>query len=102
MKTFKFILSAFLIITLFTFNQCKKDKTTDPAPDNPYGLPNATQIGANMFACRVNGVNWISKTDIYHLGGGIKNDTVGVFLGGGCVFLFFKFPCNIYTRSRDI
>ncbi len=83
MKTFKFLLSAFLITTLFTFNQCKKDKITEPAPDNPYGLPNATQTGANIFACRVNGVSWISKTDIYNLGASISNDTLNLGGGGG-------------------
>ncbi len=83
MKTFKFILSVFLIITLFTFNQCKKCNTTDPAPDNPYGLPNATQTGANMFACRVNGNNWISKTDIYNLGAFVGSDTLSFGGSGG-------------------
>ena len=36
---------------------CIKHKTIEP--DNPYGLPNATQEGKNNFACRVNGENWI-------------------------------------------
>ena len=40
-------------------NGCKKSK--DPEPDNPYGLPNATQEGKNIFACRVNGENWIAE-----------------------------------------
>lgn len=83
MKSFKFLLSVFLITTLFTFNQCKKVKNTEPAPDNPYGLPNATQTGANIFACRVNGVNWISKTDIYNLGASVSNDTLNLGGGGG-------------------
>jgi hypothetical protein len=39
--------------------QCKKDSA--PAPDNPYGLPNATQTGANVFACRINEENFISN-----------------------------------------
>ncbi len=76
MKTFKFLLTALLVTTLFTFNQCKKDKTTDPTPDNTYGLPNATQTGVNIFACRVNGVNWISELGIYKMGGGVSNDTL--------------------------
>ena len=38
-------------------SSCKKD--APPLPDNPYGLPNATQSGANMFACRINGKNYI-------------------------------------------
>jgi hypothetical protein len=51
-------------------------------------LPNATQTGANMFACRVNGNNWISKTDIYNLGASISNDTLN--LGGGGVGVYFN------------
>jgi hypothetical protein len=39
--------------------QCKKDKSL--TPDNPYGLPNATQSGANTFACRVNNINFIAN-----------------------------------------
>ncbi len=58
-------------------NQCKKGNN-DVQPDNPYGLPNATQTGANIFACRLNGQNWISLRDIAHLGGGIINDTIGI------------------------
>ena len=34
-------------------------KSNNSAPDNTYGLPNATQIGANTFACRINGKNYI-------------------------------------------
>lgn len=50
----------FLIIisTLLLVTSCRKHKNSPP-PDNPYGLPNATQTGANLFACRVNGVNWV-------------------------------------------
>ena len=28
-------------------------KSPPPVYDNPYGLPNATQVGADIFACRV-------------------------------------------------
>ena len=61
-------------IILFSSN-CKKNKHPIP-PDNPYGLPNATQTGANIFACRVNGQNWISETGIYEMGGGYSGDTI--------------------------
>jgi len=51
----------FTMISLMALaiNGCKKSK--DPEPDNPYGLPNATQEGKNIFACRVNGENWIAE-----------------------------------------
>ena len=45
-------------------------------PDNPYGLPNATQTGANIFACRLNGQNWVSASGIFHNRAGISNDTL--------------------------
>jgi len=75
MKPVSRLLTAFLFITMFSFNQCKKNRDAIP-PDNPYGLPNATQTGANIFACRVNGVNWISKNGIVNMGGGVSNDTL--------------------------
>ncbi len=59
---------------LLTASECKKPKQL--TPDNPYGLPNATQTGANIFACRLNGQNWISKSSIFNLGGGITKDTL--------------------------
>ena len=64
-----------LLACIFIFAQCKKDKNS-PEPDNPYGLPNATQTGANVFACRVNGVNWVSGKGIYKMGGEVSNDTL--------------------------
>ena len=60
----------FLLIILICFcrilTSCKKDKPI--FFDNPYGLPNATQTGANIFAFRVNDSNWITKSSIYNLG----------------------------------
>lgn len=72
----KKLLPLFAIATILMANQCKKNNT--PEADNPYGLPNATQTGANIFACRINGQNWVSLTDISHLSGGIISDTIGV------------------------
>lgn len=68
-----------LLFICFCFAQCHKDKT--PPSDNPYGLPNATQTGAGVFACRINGVNAIAKNDIYHIGGwmSVSRDTLRVF-----------------------
>lgn len=51
-------------------------KHTIQPPDNPYGLPNATQNGANIFAYRLDGSNIFTKADIYHLQGTIRNDTL--------------------------
>jgi hypothetical protein len=62
------------IIIAFIGISCKKHKP--PQPDNPYGLPNATQTGANIFACRINGENFIAYNDINHLGASINYDTL--------------------------
>ena len=51
----------FLTILPLLLTACPKPYT--PPPDNPYGLPNATQTGADVFACRINGVNWIVDDD---------------------------------------
>ncbi len=65
------------IITIITScSSCKKN--TDPAPDNPYGLPNATQTGANVFACRINGNNFIAHYDLYGTKAVFLNDTLWV------------------------
>lgn len=71
----KIILPALLLVTL-SFSYCKKDKS--PEPDNPYGLPNGTQTGRGIFACRINGVNSIAKPGVFNVHGGIHNDTLGV------------------------
>lgn len=65
-----------LVLFLFSCTACKKHK--QPNPDNPYGLPNATQTGANVFACRVNGQNWISKSGSLYIRGGLQNSELAV------------------------
>ena len=70
MKNIKLLPTLFLFVTCFCFAECHKEK--NPPPDNPYGLPNATEDGHGLFACRINGVNTIAKNDIYHQGGRIN------------------------------
>lgn len=72
MKSLLFILSVCIGLTA-----CKKDKP-QPTPDNPYGLPNATQTGANIFAYLKNGVPQIVNNSSTTLGGGVRNDTLFV------------------------
>ena len=59
MKKIQTIPLAALLFFCFCFAQCHKDKT--PAPDNPYGLPNATQEGKNTLGFLLNGVPWTPK-----------------------------------------
>jgi hypothetical protein len=77
MKKIQIIPLVALLCICFCFAQCHKDKS--PVPDNPYGLPNATQRGAGVFACRINGVNHIAPNKTGNQGGGAGNGTVGVF-----------------------
>lgn len=70
------ILLLLCIAVITTASECKKPK--QPAPDNPYGLPNATQTGANIFACRINGQNWIAKNSRSNISGYTSNDTLVV------------------------
>jgi hypothetical protein len=66
------------IVSILLALQCKKH-SSNPPPDNPYGLPDASHTGANIFACRINGQNWISQSGIYKIGGGVNSDTVFCF-----------------------
>jgi hypothetical protein len=50
------LLSGFMCLS----TACNKD---DDGPDNPYGLPNATETGANTFGCLINGNAWIAEAN---------------------------------------
>lgn len=70
-------LLAFIILqTLLGCSGCKNSQS--PGADNPYGLPNATQTGANVFACRINGQNFI-VTQSLGLGTYMNKDTLRVW-----------------------
>ena len=64
------ISSSFSLLVVMAFctygTSCKK--STIISSDNSYGLPNAIQTGANIFACRINDSNWITKASILNLG----------------------------------
>ncbi len=63
-------------IFMLSCTSCKKDTT--PEADNPYGLPNATQTGANIFAYLIDGKSQIVKNSIYTLGASIIKDTLAI------------------------
>jgi len=73
----KLLLIPLILLTLSI--SCKKN--TDPTSDNTYGLPNATQTGANVFACRINGNNFIAYYNINHTVAELKNDSLLVVTG---------------------
>lgn len=51
---------AFAILSCFCFAEWKKNKHSPP-PDNPSGLPNATQEGKNTIGFLLNGKPWTPK-----------------------------------------
>ncbi|MGN6196917.1 MAG: hypothetical protein ACTHOB_18395 [Ginsengibacter sp.] len=77
MKKIQIIPLAALLCICFCFAQCRKNKS--PAPDNPYGLPNATQTGSGFLACRINGLNFIGVRKFPFAKGAVLNaDTLYV------------------------
>lgn len=54
----KKIIFALAIFSCFYFAACKKNSFD---PDNPYGLPNATQSGKNTLGFLLNGQPWTPK-----------------------------------------
>jgi hypothetical protein len=96
MKIIKILPPLVLIFTCFCFAECKKQIHT-PNADNPYGLPNATQTGAGVFACRINGLNFVAPNSIGHQGGGVGNDSIEV-MGSGPYNHFFA---NIFLGVID-
>jgi hypothetical protein len=73
--TVKCLLPLFFSFLCILFIGCKK-KSTLPTPDNSYGLPNATETGANIFACRANNESWISGNTPSVISGYILSDTL--------------------------
>lgn len=73
MKKIKRTIWLLIATILLTASKCKKDTVK---PDNPYGLPNATQTGAGVFACRINGQSAIAKNRLGIIGASLTNDTL--------------------------
>lgn len=57
MKSISQFFFSFLVITLFTFSNCKRDKTNNPVDE----LPPETQTGANTFGCLIDGKVFLPK-----------------------------------------
>lgn len=79
MKQMSYMLVLIFATLITSCTSCKKN--TEPLPDNPYGLPNATQEGKNFFACRINGNNFIANYNIHHTVAELKNDNLLVVTG---------------------
>jgi hypothetical protein len=72
-----------LTLLFLSFSNCKKDGSNS---DNPYGLPNATQNGSMVFACRINGQSSEAKPSIFSQNGNISRDSVTVFAEFGTAY----------------
>ena len=99
MKSFKLFCP--VIICALLSSNCKKDKT--PPPDNPYGLPNATQngdYGGAMMACRINDVNKVASQNV-SAWMSPERDTFNIF--GGIVHSYFQtLVLSSVTKQRQI
>ncbi|HTN19158.1 MAG TPA: DUF6252 family protein [Pelobium sp.] len=82
-----------LSFMLCTGMKCKKDNNLDKD-----GLPKATQGGWGLFACKVNGGNWVAKKGIYDVRGTLKKDTLKVW-GRKSDLYFESFGFYIYDTE---
>lgn len=76
MKLTKLLSYSLLIITFFTFSQCKKEK------DQPQ-LPPETTTGAMTFGCKVNGKVFLPKDGRGKPGLYVQYVNLGTGVGGG-------------------
>jgi hypothetical protein len=64
-------------LILFSFTQCNKNSLFKS--DNAFGLPNASENGSRVFACRLDGQNRIAIGDIIAQNALVSADSVSVF-----------------------
>lgn len=101
MKNAITVLSTCLIFLIVNFSCSSCKKNTDPAPDNPWGLPNATQTGQDFIACRINGKNFISYYDLYGTKAGFYNDTFGMNGTNKGANLIQSLNFTIYKNQKE-
>lgn len=90
MKNIKLLSAAVLVITLFTFSQCKKSKTEEPQ------LPPETTTGAMTFGCKVNGKVFVPKDSRGRPGLYVQYVNLGPSAGGGW---FLNIPATNWVPS---
>lgn len=76
MKNIRLLFAAASVMTVFTFNQCKK-KTEEPQ------LPPETTTGAMTFGCKVNGKVFVPKDGRGRPGLYVQYVNLGAGVGGG-------------------
>ena len=75
-RSLKLFAVGIVFSSVLCFTQCRKHRIK-PKPDNPYGLPNATQTGAGVFACLINGQKFVARRNAHISDGAvITGDTL--------------------------
>jgi hypothetical protein len=77
MRSLKLLLTSCIALMLFTFSQCKKNKTEEPQ------LPPETTIGAMTFGCKVNGKVFVPRDGRGKPGLFVQYVNMGTGPGGG-------------------
>jgi hypothetical protein len=77
MKNIKLLFATVSVMTIFTFSQCKKNKTEEPQ------LPPETTTGAMTFGCKVNGQVFLPKDGNGRPGLFVQYINLGAGVGGG-------------------
>ncbi len=90
MKNIKLLLAAVSVITVFSFSQCKKNKTEEPQ------LPPETTTGAMTFGCKVNGKIFVPKDGREKPGLYVQYVNLGAGVGGGW---FLNIPATNWVPS---
>jgi hypothetical protein len=93
MKNIKFLLIAMSAMTIFTFSQCKKNKTEEPQ------LPPETTTGAMTFGCKVNGQIFLPKDGNGRPGLYVQYINLGNVPSGGW---HLNIPAYNYLTNRGV
>jgi hypothetical protein len=78
MRQIRKLNSIFLITLLLLLGSSQCKRSIYPPPDNPYGLPNATQEGKNTLGCLLNAQKYIAYVGSPVTGAKYVKDTIGV------------------------
>jgi hypothetical protein len=93
MRSLKLLLTSCIALILFTFSQCKKNKTEEPQ------LPPETTIGAMTFGCKVNGKVFVPKDGNGRPGLFVQYVNLGAGVGGGW---HLNIPAYNYSTKRGV
>jgi hypothetical protein len=93
MKNIKLLFATFSVMTIFTFSQCKKNKTEEPQ------LPPETTTGAMTFGCKVNGQVFLPKDGNGRPGLFVQYVNLGNVPAGGW---HLNIPAYNYSTNKGV